>query len=235
MVFDFETTSRDKETCEVWQIGAMAIRPRDLKPYDTHFKMTMQALRPEEADPESLALSRMTIERIMDEGVHPSVGWQKFADWVGQFNLGGKPDLFSAPVPAGHNIVNFDLPIYERYAKAYKTLKHDKFLRRDVPGIFNALRHYDTMQMIGGWTENLKEPRSISLVNLRKYMGVDQASIDKAHDALEDVIFTTDLLVKLLRLQRKLSPRVKFEGCFADPEEDGRQGGAPHVQMTVIS
>jgi DNA polymerase III epsilon subunit-like protein len=215
VVFDFETTSRDRESCEVWQIGAMAIRPRDLQIVDTKFNVEMKVLRPDAADPESLAISHTTIDEVMARGIDPSVGWQKFADWVSQFSLRGKPDLFSAPVAAGHNIVNFDLPIYERYCHTYKTLKHDKFLRREIPGIFNPLRHYDTMQMMGMLSENLKKPQSISLVNLRKFMGVGQESIDKAHDALEDVQFTTELLVKLLRAMRTFASRLEIENCFA--------------------
>lgn len=176
----------------------------------------MHVLRPEDADPESLALSNTNIDEVMASKITPELGWQRFADWVGQFNLGGKPGLYEAPVPCGHNIVNFDLPIYARYCHEYGTLKKDKFLGKQVPGIFNSLWHYDTMQMMGGWTENLKEPKSKSLVNLRKYMGVPQELIDKAHDALADVEFTAALLVKLLRFQRAISPRVKFENCFAE-------------------
>lgn len=216
VVMDFETTRLDREACEVWQIGATVIRPRDLQIFDDHFNVKMSVERPEDADPESLAISHTTIDEVQANGIDPQEGWNQFARWVNQWNLGGKPDLFSCPVMAGHNILNYDLPIYERYAYKYGFTKKDKKLGKEVPGLFNRFRHYDTVQMMGMWTENLKEPHSLSLVNLRKYFGMPASSIEHAHDALQDVRDTAKILVKLLRLSRSIAPKVKFKGCFDD-------------------
>jgi DNA polymerase III epsilon subunit-like protein len=213
--FDVETTSLDKTTNEIWQIGAVAIRPRDLTLYNTHFDIKLRVLDEAAVDPESLAISKVSLEQIQDEGVDPKEGWLKFRDWAAQFNMGGKPDLFNAPIMAGHNIINFDMPIYERYCYKYKTLKKDKKLGKEVPGIFNGFKHYDVLQMMSMWTENLKEPRSLALVNLRQYFGMPQSSIDKAHDALQDVRDTAAILVKLLKMTRSIAPKIPFKDCFA--------------------
>jgi DNA polymerase III epsilon subunit-like protein len=217
---DFETTSLDRETCEIWQIAAVPIRPRDLQVIDTHFDVKMRVERPDDANPESLQLSRVTIEKIM-KGVDPREAWHSFAEWCSQFNLGGKSDLFNCPIMAGHNIVNFDRHIYERYCHLYKTLKRDKKLDKNVPGIFNPQKHYDTFQLMSYWAENLKEPKSQALSNLRKYMGMPQIAIDNAHDALQDARDTAAILQRLLRLSRSVAPKVKFKDCFnltAPPE-----------------
>jgi DNA polymerase III epsilon subunit-like protein len=210
---DFETGGRDPSLCEITQIGAVAMRPRDLKLYDTHFNMKMRPLEPDKLDPESLKLTKLTKEELL-RAPHPQEVWHKFADWCSQFNLGGKTDLFAAPVMAGHNIVNFDMTLYERYSHKYGTLKPDKFLKKKVPGIFNNLKHYDTIQLLGYWTENLKDPRSLSLDNLRVYFGMPQASKDGAHDALQDVKDTAAILQKLLMLSRHFGRKVRFKNCF---------------------
>ena len=51
---------------------------------------------------------------------------------------------------------------------------------------------------------------------LREYMGFPQESKDNAHDALQDVKDTANLLIGFMKLYRKFSPQVKFEKAFAD-------------------
>ena len=47
---------------------------------------------------------------------------------------------------------------------------------------------------------------------LRDYFGMDK---ENAHDALQDVKDTANLLIKFMRLQRSLLKKVKFEKSFA--------------------
>ena len=50
---------------------------------------------------------------------------------------------------------------------------------------------------------------------MRDYFGMDQTSKDNAHDALQDVKDTANLMIKFLKLQRNLLKKVKFEKSFA--------------------
>ena len=43
-----------------------------------------------------------------------------------------------------------------------------------------------------------------------------QDSKDNAHDALQDVKDTANLMIKFLKLQRSLLKKVKFEKAFAN-------------------
>ena len=50
---------------------------------------------------------------------------------------------------------------------------------------------------------------------LRDYFGMET---DNAHDALQDVKDTANILIKFLKLQRSLLKKVKFEKTFANGE-----------------
>ncbi len=214
-MLDFETCGKDREVTEITQIGAVAIRPSDLRIYDTSFNMRCKVLDESLIEEEALKITRTTIEEIR-ASPHPKEVWLKFADWVSQFNRGGKTDLYNCPVMAGHNIYNFDMRIYERYCHTYGTLKYDKFLKKKVPGIFNSVKHFDTLQLLSYWTADQKDPRSLSLDNLRKYMGMSQESKDNAHDALQDVYDTAAILQRLFIAGRVFAPKVHWKNCF-DP------------------
>lgn len=220
LVFDFETCGSDKFTTEITQIGATVINPRNLEVFrggNAEFKSKMRVLDENNIEEDALRITRMTREEVLS-GPDPEEVWLRFADWCSQWGMGGKNDGWCAPIPAGHNIVNFDLPIYERYCTKYKTLRKDRSGRME-PGMFHNFMKYDTILLLGYWSENLKQPSKLGMDYLRKYMGFPQISKDMAHDALQDVRDTAAILVKLLGLERHLGPRVKFENCFGFAED----------------
>ena len=47
---------------------------------------------------------------------------------------------------------------------------------------------------------------------------MSQASKDNAHDALQDVKDTANLMIKFMKLQRSLLKKVKFEKTFVNGE-----------------
>ena len=49
--------------------------------------------------------------------------------------------------------------------------------------------------------------------SMRDLLGVPK---DNAHDALQDVKDTANLLIAFMKLYRKMSPKIKFEQAFAD-------------------
>ena len=118
--------------------------------------------------------------------------------------------MFSAPIAAGYNIFRFDLKIVDRYTKKFgyvtKDNECDLFYPRDTLDIMN-LAYY--------WLENNSDIKSISLDNLRSYLGISK---DGAHDALKDVKDCAEILIRFFKLHRRLAPQIKFEGSFKTTE-----------------
>ena len=74
----------------------------------------------------------------------------------------------------------------------------------------------DLMQHIYCWFENNADVgNSYSMDFMRDYFGMSK---DNAHDALQDVKDTANILIKFLKMQRNLSKKIKFEKAFASGE-----------------
>lgn len=220
IVFDFETGGKDCRVCEPIQVAAVVINPRTLELYKgrdgepIHFESLMQPLDFDKLEDEALAVNKKTREQLREAPL-PSVVWPQFASFCKQYNLGGKADSFSSPVPAGHNIMNFDMPIVERLCQQYKILN-----KEGRQGIFNSVYFHDLLQIVGHWFNGQKEPKRYRLDALREYFGMTGDSVDKAHDALQDVIDTAEILTRFMRLTRTLqSPdrkvKITFKNAFS--------------------
>ena len=61
--------------------------------------------------------------------------------------------------------------------------------------------------------ENNADIKSLSMDSMRDLLGMDK---DNAHDALQDVKDTANILIAFMKLHRRFSPNVKFEKAFAD-------------------
>jgi DNA polymerase III epsilon subunit-like protein len=145
---------------------------------------------------------------MLREAPLPEQVWEGFARFVRQFNLGGKNDGFCSPIPAGFNINNYDRVIVDRLCEEHKILRKD-----GRQAIFNGRLSFDVMQMASEWFWWSKEPKSISLDNLRLFFGISK---EGGHDALKDVKDTGDILIKFLGLTEDMGKRVKFVDCFGE-------------------
>lgn len=139
----------------------------------------------------------------------PEQVWHDFARFVKQYNMGGTNDDYCAPVPCGFNINGYDRIIVERLCTEYKLL----WKKDNKPAIFNNRLSFDVMQMANEWFWWSKEPKSLSLDNLRDFFEISK---EGAHDALKDVKDTGDILIKLLALTEEMGKRIKFKGCFGE-------------------
>lgn len=218
---DLETCSNRKSDTEITQIGAKIINPRNLEPFrggNAEFVSDMRVLDESKIQEDALFITRKTREQVLS-GPDPGEVWHRFTTWLKQWYLGGKTsNQWAAPILAGHNVVKFDSVILDRYAYKYGTTREDKN-GEIVPALFHPLITYDTLQILGYWSENLKHPSKLSLDYLRGYLGFPKSRSEVAHDALQDVRDTADILVKLLALEREIAPRVKFKNCFGFAEE----------------
>lgn len=218
IVFDFETTGRDPNKCQITQIAAVAIHARKLtlQPGGEFNSEVRPIIDDEKAiaagfDPiedEALEVTRKTREGLAKAPL-PKTVWKKFAKFVDKYNFKGTS--FTAPIAAGYNINGYDMPIVNRYCQMYGPIDD----KRNRQKIFNPIFTMDLMQHIYCWFENNADVKGYSMDYLRDYFGM---SSENAHDALQDVKDTANILIRFLKMQRNLSKKIKFEKAFANGE-----------------
>ena len=219
IVFDFETGSRNPHKTQPTQLAAIALHGRKLtlQPGGT-FNSEIRPLSDKkaiEADLDPLEEEALQItgknRKDLAKAPLPKTVWKKFEDFCSKFNF--RNTSYTAPIAAGYNIIGFDLPIVERMCQVYGTTDS-----RGRQSVFNPIFKLDLMDMVFSWTENNKDVKSLSLDYLREYMGFPEESKANAHDALQDVKDTANILIKFLKFQRSISQKTKFEKAFANGE-----------------
>jgi len=216
IVFDFETTGRDPHKCQPTQIAAVAIHARKLtlQPGGV-FESNIRCIVDDEKavaagfDPVeegALEVTRKTREEIA-KGPLTKTLCKKFGQFCDKYNF--KKTSFSAPIAAGYNINGYDMPIVERMCQAYGPIDE----KRGRQKLFNPIFTMDLMQHVYCWFENNAGVKGYSMDYMRDYFGMPK---DNAHDALQDVKDTANILIKFLKMQRNLSKKIKFEQAFAN-------------------
>ncbi len=224
-VFDFETGNKSPIVAPILQVGAAIINRNSLKVIDTfEMKMKPEPDQYEHIDDESLRIIKRTREEI--ETYPPSsIAWPTFVDWVNKHNKGkgGKPSPFNAPIPAGYNIIGYDMPIVRRYCERYNVGWDAE--RKDQK-MFSQIFKLDIMDHMWFWFENNSDLQNLRLDTLREYMGFSQEAKDGAHDALNDTMDTAEIVIKLIRMGRWMTElktnddktqyrRLDMKGCMA--------------------
>lgn len=220
IVFDFETGGKNPYKCQPTQIAAIALHSRKLtiEPNGIFNSEICPIFDDEKAiaagyDPledKALEVTKKTREQLA-KAPSLDIVWQKFVEFVASFNY--KKSSFTAPIPCGYNIINYDMPIIQRMCEKYGQV--DKSGRQNL---FNQIFKIDLMDTVFTWTENNPEIKSRSLTAMCEYMGLPQANIDGAHDALQDVKNTANILIKFLKYHRALAEKTKFEKSFAEKD-----------------
>ena len=219
IVFDFETGGADPYTCQPTQLAAVAIHARklELQPGGVFNSEIRPIINDEEAikagvaplEEEALKITRKTREGLAKAPL-PKIVWEKFAQFCDKYNF--KKTTYHAPIAAGFNINSYDMPIVERMCKLYGPTDP----KRGRQGIFNPIFTIDVMQHIFCWFENNQDVKGYGMDYLRDYFGMNGDSKENAHDALQDVKDTANILIKFLKLQRSLLKKIKFEKSFGD-------------------
>jgi DNA polymerase III epsilon subunit-like protein len=223
IVFDLETSGRNPLKCQPTQIAAIALHSKkltiepggifnsEIQPIFDDEKAIAAGFDPVEE--KALEVTRKTREQLL-QAPPPKVVWPKFAEWVKKFNY--KNSSYTAPIPCGYNINGFDMPIVQRMCELYGPLNKDK--KQDI---FNNIFKIDMMDIVFMWTENNPDIKSRSLTSMVDYLGLSEnnsESISNAHDALQDVKNTANILIKFLNFHRKLAAKTKFEKAFSGQE-----------------
>ena len=216
IVFDFETGSRNPHKTQPVQIAAVAIHGRKLtiQPGGYFESLIRPELDDEKAiemgvDPiedEALAVNGKTREELAKAPSAKTV-WKKFANFVNKYN--SKKTPYFAPIPAGYNIIGFDLPIVQRLCEQHGPV--DKKTGKQT--LFNKIHKIDMLDTVWMWMENNPDIKSLSMDSMRDLLGMSK---ENAHDAMQDVKDTANLMIAFMKLHRRIAPKVKFEKAFAD-------------------
>jgi len=216
-VFDLETDGTDTDSCSPVQIAAVILHPRNLDILDKFESDIQPALLREDKYFENhreniewhAKNNKVTTAEILERWFKaPDIKTvlQNFCDFnfkwhTRQTNHGS----FTAPIPAGYNIVNFDLPIMLRLARQYGYA--DTKLRSKL---FSSVNKFDLYDMIFVWFENLAEPEKLNAETIYPFLGLKTEGI---HDAMRDVEMTAKVLSRFLLFHRRIAPTSeKFRG-----------------------
>jgi len=214
IMFDFETGGRNPLKCQPTQIAAIALDGRNFRPKGEFNSMMRPIIDDDEAiaagvDPieeGALKVTGQTREQLAKAPLPKGV-WKKFCTFVNKYNWKGTP--YFAPIPAGFNIIGYDMKIVDRLCKEYGPWDD----KRQSQKLFHQIYKIDVMDDVWLWTEGDPDVKSISMDSLRERMSL---SSDNAHDALQDVRDTANIFIKLQKSRRAVYRNMKFEKAFAD-------------------
>lgn len=214
IVFDFETGSRNPHKTQPTQLAALALDGRNFKlkgSFNSEIRPILNDQKAEEAglDPiedEALRITGKTREELKKAPTLRSV-WKKFHQFVDKYNWKGTQ--WFAPIPVGFNILGFDMIIINRLCKEYGPYNEERSQQK----LFHAIWKIDVMDNVFAWTEGDPSVKSISMDAMRERMGMSK---DNAHDALQDVKDTANIMIKFMKTHRAVYKNLKIDKAFAD-------------------
>jgi DNA polymerase III epsilon subunit-like protein len=77
--------------------------------------------------------------------------------------------------------------------------------------LLNRRSMYDLDEIMMLWFDNTTVVPNYKMDTLRDFFGLSKAN---AHDALTDVIQTSDIILHFLKLHRSIFPKIKFKDSF---------------------
>jgi len=228
-VFDFETDGSDPSVCSPVQLSAVIIDSKRLEIVkDSEFNVYLRPEKVEKAgasatqdiykDSDILewhgkikGIDASEVFKIWCDYPEQKHSWQQFTNYLDNYhNVYGKrsKSQFSAPLASGYNIIRFDMKIINRLSGKYNNLN-----KENTTNLFHPRDQIDIMNIAWLWLESQEDLKSLSLDNLRDYLGIDKTN---AHDAVKDVKDCAEILIRFLKLHRKLSSKVQFKNSFAN-------------------
>lgn len=196
--WDTETSSVDPDTTQVLSLGAVAVNPRTMEiiPGSEFYSLVRPEIE-ELLEAKAMEVNKLVLSELR-QAPTIDVVWKNFGTYVDKYKSG--KNKWGRPIPGGMNINNFDMIISRRLNARYKMeLWHP----------FNTL---DILSDFFRWFENDPEIKSLSFDNMRKYLGMNQESIENAHNALQDSKDAAIIAGRFIKLYRNIKP--KFKGAF---------------------
>ena len=224
-VFDFETDGTDPSVCSPVQLSAVIVDPIKLEIVkNSEFNINLK--------PERLTASKKdnpyddsdilewhgkvrgiaAADVLEDWKGYPEQkqAWSQFVTYLDKYHTksnGGKKSKFTAPIACGYNILRFDIPIVERLSNKYGNTNSNS----NETCLFHPRDKIDLMHNVFMWLCFNNDVRSLSLDNIRDYLGIDKTN---AHDAVKDVKDCAEILIRFLRLHKNLSKKIQFKDSF---------------------
>lgn len=205
IVFDYETTGLDVNTCDIVQIGAVPIDLSNIKILeDQSFNVIV---KPDGFGAEYIAANQevfdwhakkrnMSLDEVAEfygAGIKEKYAWERFVKFCSRYNMDGSME--GTAIPSGQNITGFDLPISRRLAKKYKTkYPFDEYYKIDLRDVSKLWFMFSS-----------QPPTSFGLDTLREYFGIE---LEGAHDALNDCLATCKILRSFLNLHKSITPEI---------------------------
>ena len=211
IIYDTETISKNPYKTQPIQLAAIAIDPRSLEFIsNSEFNSLIQPIWDkneqnrlclDDIQQEALDVNGKTVEELK-EAPPLKIVWESFTKYCKNYNISGKK--WDAPMLSGYNIVGFDNIILKRIAKEYGPWDEE---RQHCP-LFHPIHDLDVMKIVFPWFESNYELNSLSMDSLRDYFGMSK---ENAHDALQDVKDTGNILIRFLKLHRNVAKNVTWK------------------------
>lgn len=217
LIVDLETSSRNPYKTQPIELAAIAVHARTLEIVpNSEFCSLIKPVSDEDAiklglDPledEALSKNHKTREEL-EKAPGIKVVWKQFCTYVNNFNSTGKK--WDSPILVGFNNNGFDDIIINRIATQAPWNLGPVYEDRGTIGLFHPVTNMDIMKMIYPWFESNSDVFSISMDNLRDYLGMSKIG---AHEALQDVRDEAEIFIRLMKLTRTFSQRVTFKDSF---------------------
>lgn len=204
VVFDYETTGVDVETCDIIQIGAVTIDLRTLNILDDSFNITVKPdgfgesyfqsnIQTFSWHSEKRGIPLPDLYQTINNGIREKYAMESFIKYCDKYRMEG--GMEGSVVPAGQNITGFDLPITKRITTKHKfKYPFDDYYKLDLRDITNLWFMFSTMP-----------PPSRSLDTLREYF---ELPTEGAHDAYNDSITCAKIIQVFLKLHKTITPRI---------------------------
>jgi len=216
IIYDYETVAKNPHSCEICQIGAVAVNRYNLKIKDEF----VCDCKPEDFDavePGALKVNKFTMERL-EAAPEMKVVWPSFVAFVRRHCMGKGDNSFTYPIGGGYGIRRFDSIITSRYCQQYGQWD----AKREEANLFNPAFAIDVQDEMWMWFHNNPEIKNIKLPTILEYMGVDKKVLENAHDALFDAKWTARIAIRLLNACRSLTDlnettgrrRMEMKDCF---------------------
>lgn len=210
MVFDFETGSTNPQKCEVLQLAAVIIDPIGLKivkgsEFQSYIQPTSFELESGRLEQDALDINKISLESLRDAPDLESV-WKRFVEYCMKWNPNPR-STYKAVIPAGYNIVGFDIPIMYRLAVKFKDADAN-----GKPKFINTFRYHDLGDDIWRWFEGNNEMENYKMDSVRDYFGLSR---DGSHNAIIDTNQTAELIMRFMKLYRASFASRKFKGSFS--------------------
>lgn len=227
-VFDFETDGSDPSHCSPVQLSAVMVDSKRLEiiqdsEFNTFIKPEKIELSKDNPDISLYSgsdilewhgkikgVDKTEIFNAWKEYPEQKLGWQQFTNYLNNYHKSYKKtkSQFSAPIACGYNIIRFDMKIINRLSNKYGNIN-----KENNTDIFHPRDQIDLMNVAWLWFEGLSDIKSLTLDNLRDYLGIDKTN---AHDAIKDVKDCAEILIRFMKLHRKLSSKIKFRNSFCN-------------------